>query len=238
MRISICDDEKTFLDMICLEIRKILTELNINFSIKMYQTGRELLEAYARDPEVDIIVMDILLNGENGYQVASEIREINQRVKIIFLTSVTKYALRGYEIGASRYLLKPISIPKLKEVLLKTIDEITKDNNEYIIEKNDSGIFKIYMKDIVYIETSGRNTIIHMKDKEIISYQTMKNHLARLNKMFVRCHAGIIVNLDYVVEMRKDSIKMRYGEIVPLSKNRKHEVKEALTSYFDMIVGC
>lgn len=238
MRILICDDEKIFLDIIHQEVRKVLDELDVNFSINMYQTGKEFLEAYNKNPEVDIIFMDILLGTENGYQIVSNIRKNNQKVKIIFLTSVTKYALKGYEIGASRYLLKPISVPKLKEVLIKIVDEVRHNNDEYIIEKNDNGIYKIFMSDIIYIETSGRNTIIHMRNQDIISYQTMKNHLARLNKMFIRCHSGIIVNLEYVVEMRKDSIKLQFGGVVPLSKNRKCEVKEALTSYFEMVVGC
>lgn len=238
MRISICDDEKIFLDTIYQDVRKILDELDVNFSVNLYQTGKDFLEAYTKNPEVDIVFMDILLGSENGYQIASKIRASNQKIKIIFLTSITKYAFKGYEIGASRYLLKPISASKLKEVLIKTIDEVRRSNNEYIIEKNDNGIYKIFMDDIVYIETFGRNTIIHTINQDIKSYQTMKNHLLRLNTMFVRCHAGIIINLEYVVEMRKDSIKMQSGSIVPLSKNRKYEVKEALTSYFKMMVEC
>lgn len=238
MRILICDDEEIFLDRIYRDVVKILEGLNIGFSISLYQTGKDFLEAYVRNPNVDIVFMDILLGNENGYDIAAKIRERNSKVKIIFLTSVTKYALKGYEIGASRYLLKPIIQSKLKDVLIKSVDEIRKSNSEYIIEKNDTGVYKIFMDDIMYIETYGRNTIIHTKNQEIISYQTMKKHLMRLNSMFVRCHSGIIANLEYIVEMRKDSIKMMSGDIVPLSKNRKSEVKEAITSYFEKVIGC
>lgn len=233
MKILICDDEKMFLDILGREIERILHDLGLDYSIGMYQTGSEFLEAYSKNPEVDIVFMDILLEDENGYKIASEIRTGDPMVKIIFLTSVTKYVLKGYEIGASRYLLKPVTTSKLKEVLLKTIDEVRKSADEYIIEKNDNGIYKIFMRDIVYIETSGRNTIIHTNSQDIISYQTMKKHLSRLNAMFIRCHSGIIINLEYVVEMKKDSIKMLSNNIVPLSKNRKYEVKEALTKYLN-----
>lgn len=236
MRISICDDEDFFLDEIYRDIKQILKELNFNCSINLYHTGKDFLEAYSKNPEVDIVFMDILMGEENGYFIATKIREINQKIKIIFLTSVSKYAIKGYEIGVSRYLLKPISFQKLKAVLIKTIEEIRKSNNEYIIETNDNGIYKIFMEDIVFIETFGRNTIIHMKNQDIISYQTMKNHLSRLNSMFVRCHAGVIINLSYVVELRRDSIRMQFGQIVPLSKSRKNEVKEALVSYFKLML--
>lgn len=235
MKISICDDEKHFLDTISRDVKQIFQELNLNCSINLYNTGKDFLESFTKDPEVDIVFMDILLGNEDGYKVAAKIREHDQKVKIIFLTSVTKYALKGYEIKASCYLLKPVSFQKLKSVLVKMIDDIKKSNSEYIIEKNDNGIYKIFMEDIIYIETYGRNTIIHTKDQNIVSYQTMKNHLARLNTMFVRCHAGVIVNLGYVVELGKNSIKLQFGESVPLSKSRKNEVKEALISYFRIV---
>lgn len=234
VKICICDDEKVFLDLIYRDVRKVLVELDDSFTVELYQTGKDFLEAYTKNPEVDIVFMDIILGVENGYQIASKIRASNEKIKIIFLTAVSKYAFKGYEIGASRYLMKPVSFSKLREVLIKMIDEIKQSNNEYIIEKNDNGIYKIFMDDIVYIETLKRNTMIHTINQDILSYKTMKSHLLRLNTMFIRCHSGIIVNLEYVTEMRKDSIKLQPGNIVPLSKYRKNEVKEALMSYFKM----
>lgn len=232
MRISICDDEPTFLEKISKDIQKILKEFEFNISVDMYYSGKELLEAYAQNPEIDILFIDILLGNENGYQIASEIRKINQKIKIIFLTSITKYVLKGYEIGASRYLLKPVTFSKLRTVLLSTIKEVKNSKCEYIVEKNDDGIHKIYLDDILYIDTYGRNTIIHASDYKIVSYNTLKYHMQKLNDLFVRCHASTIINLAYVVELKKDCIRMQGGDIVPLSKSRKNEVKTALISYF------
>lgn len=236
MKVSICDDEPLILDEILCNLQRIAQELNLNFSIALYRDGREFLESYKKNPDIDIIFMDILLGNENGYQIASKIREDNQKVKIIFLTSVTKYALKGYDIGISRYLVKPVSFDQLKAAVSKTIKEISDYNEEYIIEKNDDGIYKIFLSEILYIETYGRNTLIHTKEKRIISYITMKEHLSRLNSKFLRCHAGIIVNIEYVVELKKSSLILQYGNEVPMSKSRKNQVKEALLSYFDSIL--
>lgn len=236
MNVSICDDEDLFLDKISQDLKRIAQDLELNISMALYQSGKEFLEGYIDNPDVDIVFMDILLGNENGYKIASKIRESNQKVKIIFLTSITKYAIKGYEIGATRYLVKPVSFELLKSVFLKTIEEIRISNAEYIIEKNDDGIYKIFLSDIVYIETYGRNTIIHTKEKSIISYKTIKKHLSSLNSKFMRCHAGIIVNLEYVVELRRNSLGMQYGQEVPMSKSRKNEIKEALMKYFDNMI--
>ena len=167
VKICICDDEKVFLDLIYRDVRKVLVELDDSFTVELYQTGKDFLEAYTKNPEVDIVFMDIILGVENGYQIASKIRASNEKIKIIFLTAVSKYAFKGYEIGASRYLMKPVSFSKLREVLIKMIDEIKQSNNEYIMEKNDNGIYKIFMDDIVYIETLKRNTMIHTINQDI-----------------------------------------------------------------------
>ena len=236
MRVSICDDEPLFSDEILCNLQRIAQELNLDFSVAQYRNGREFLESYKKNPDIDIIFMDILLGNENGYQIASKIREDNKKVKIIFLTSVTKYAIKGYDIGISRYLVKPISFEQLKTAVSKTIKEISDSKEEYIIEKNDDGIYKIFLSDILYIETYGRNTLIHTKEKRIISYLTMKEHLSRLNSKFLRCHAGIIVNVEYVVELKRNSLILQYGDEVPMSKSRKNQVKESLLKYFDSIL--
>lgn len=99
VKICICDDEKVFLDLIYRDVSKVLVELDDSFSVELYQTGKDFLEAYTKNPEVDIVFMDILLGVENGYQIASKIRASNKKIKIIFLTAVSKYAFKGYEIG-------------------------------------------------------------------------------------------------------------------------------------------
>lgn len=149
----------------------------------------------------------------------------------MFLTSITKYALKGYEINAARYLVKPITIFQLKSILPKMIIEIEADNG-YYIEQNDDGIYKIYFSDIKYIETYGRNTLVHIKDYDVLSYKSMKMHMSNLNNQFIRCHAAIIVNLKYVAQMGKTDLILTTGESIPLSKNRKREFKEAFLNYY------
>ena len=239
MKIVICDDEKNFLDKLATKIYELVSELEINVMVLKYQSGGRLLESYKAgvNIDIDIIFMDILMGSENGYQIAAQIRQIDTKVRIIFITSVMKYALKGYEIGATRYLVKPINDNKIRSVLISTINEVIDSSEQYIIEKNDEGIFKLFFDDIIYIETSGRNTIIHSKDKNIISYKTMKSHLNNLNSHFIRCHAAYIVNLAYIVELTKSEIILKNNIIIPLSKNRRKELKESLmnfyTSYLD-----
>lgn len=231
MRIAICDDEEVFLEHLYKDLLLLSNELKIECSILKYKSGSELLEYFQVNRNFDVIFMDILLGKENGYNIAKNIRSIDSKVKIVFLTSITKYALKGYEINAARYLVKPITIFQLKSILPKMIIEIEADNG-YYIEQNDDGIYKIYFSDIKYIETYGRNTLVHIKDYDVLSYKSMKMHMSNLNNQFIRCHAAIIVNLKYVAQMGKTDLILTTGESIPLSKNRKREFKEAFLNYY------
>lgn len=231
MRIAICDDEEVFLEHLYKDLLLLSNELKIECSILKYKSGSELLEYFQVNRNFDVIFMDILLGKENGYNIAKNIRSIDSKVKIVFLTSITKYALKGYEINAARYLVKPITIFQLKSILPKMIIEIEADNG-YYIEQNDDGIYKIYFSDIKYIETYGRNTLVHIKDYDVLSYKSMKMYMSNLNNQFIRCHAAIIVNLKYVAQMGKTDLILTTGESIPLSKNRKREFKEAFLNYY------
>ena len=232
MKIVICDDEKNFIDKLSMKIETVISDLDLNVIVLKYESGKELLDAYNDIPDIDIIFMDILLKNENGYEVASQIRRIDHKVKIIFLTSIVKYALKGYEIGATRYLVKPVETNKLRSVLKTTINEVLDASEQFIVEKNDEGVYKIFFDDIIYIETYGRNTVIHTEEKNIVSYKAMKTHLKNLNDNFVRCHAAYIINLGYIVELGKTDIRLKNQIVVPLSKNRRKEVKEKIVNYY------
>lgn len=135
MKIVLCDDEETFLDALEADINSILKDINIPISIFKYSNPLEFLEYYKNNYDIDVVFMDILMGEVDGYFIAKEIHEIDHKTKIIFLTSVTKYALKGYEIDAVRYLIKPVPKATLNEVLKKAIHQIQVENNEFIIEK-------------------------------------------------------------------------------------------------------
>lgn len=232
MKIVLCDDEETFLDTLETDINSILNDIDIPISILKYSNPLEFIEYYKNNCDIDVVFMDILMGEVDGYFIAKEIHEIDHKTKIIFLTSVTKYALKGYEIDAVRYLIKPVSKATLNEVLKKAIHQIQVENNEFLIEKNDKGVFKIYLSDIKYIETYCRNTMIHTKQKDVLSYRNMKVHLSGLNNHFVRCHSAIIVNLEYVDSVEQNQLKLITGETVPISKYRKKDFMIQLTNYY------
>ena len=114
MRIAVCDDEELFR----IEFKNVLDKalVNVDYDIDTFSGGSSLYEAFLKSP-FDLVFLDIEMPGIDGITLAKRLRAISENVHIVFLTSHIEYALEGYEVNALRYLVKPVDMNKLGEVL-------------------------------------------------------------------------------------------------------------------------
>ena len=232
MKIVLCDDEPYVLSVIDEYFQRYKDKHGGEYTLIKFVDGTSLLQYLEKGHNVDIFFLDIQMPGINGMEVAHKIRARDSNVKIFFLTSILKYALEGYRVNAERYLTKPLNFSRFEKEVLRITKIMELENRRFFIEKTDQGIFKIKLSDIIYIETVGRNTLIHTIDREIMSYHNMKEHEEILDKSFFRCHRGFIVNLAYVKETIDSDIVINSNITIPLSKYRKKQFKEALLDYY------
>lgn len=225
LNLAVCDDERIVLQEFEQHVEKFKEETNQNIKTTLFQSGEDLVEKY--HGEFDVIFLDIQMGGMNGIQIAREIREMDEKVVIVFLTSIMKYVLEGYKVNAKNYLMKPLSYQRFKIEMEQLVSKWKRDK-EFILVKNDSGKYIIYLNQIIYIETFERNTLIHREQDEIICYKTMKEHEDSLkDNHFYRVHSSYIVNLSYISEVVNNEIKLITGDYVLLSKNRKKSFMDA-----------
>lgn len=232
MKVLMCDDQKEFLLRLEKVLDNILSDMKIAFYLISFTDPEQALNYMIEYMDIDIIFMDILMGDKNGYEIAKQIKAISPKSKIIFLSSTTAYALKGYSIKATRYLIKPIKQTELSNVLNDVILELQYDNDNFIVEKNDFGIHKLYLKEIMYIETCKRNTLIHTISGDYISYKSMKEHQSRLNNNFIRCHSSYIVNMEYIKDYQGYEINLLNNDKVWVSKNRRKEFLHTLTKFY------
>lgn len=150
IRVAICEDEKETQCLIEDYVDNILKNINKEYKILKYSSGEELLEGNLKD--IDILLLDIQMGQINGMDTARKIREVDNKMEIIFITSLIDYVQEGYEVRAYRYLLKPIESGELKKHVLACIKEIEINKNNYIVIKNNPNTYKIYSNEIKYIE--------------------------------------------------------------------------------------
>lgn len=234
INIGICDDELHYRVNIKDILGDILSTYSINYKIYEFSSGEELLSNYPKD--LDILIIDIQMKIINGMDTARKIREFDQNLEIIFMTSFSEFMQEGYEVKAYRYILKPISERKISRNILPCINEIIKKKNNYLTINVKNYVDRIKIDSIVYIETDRPNILIYTNDNKYIT----KLSISKIDKIlreygFFRCHNSYIVNLKLVELMNSNTIKI--GEkYIPISKYRVKELKFALTNILGDIV--
>lgn len=231
MKIVVCDDEPVFLEKLKQVLQRIGNELDIPISIVKFCDGNALLQYYDKNKDIDLFILDILMNPISGYNIAKYIRKFDNKCKIIFLSSISNYAIEGYNLRLERYLLKPVS----KKILMPIIKEIyssISQSKKFLMVKNVEGFFKLYLEDIYFIETEEKHVLIHTQNKNLKCYQCLKSFESRLDDNFFRCHSSFIVNLLYIESYYKLEIVLKSGDVLPISKHRKSSFTDKLLDFY------
>lgn len=231
LHIAICDDEKDFVEHLTGLLLQYSRDTGREIKITAYYDGMELIEKY--DTTIDLIFLDICMKMVNGLHAAERIRQMDENVGTIFLTTLTQYGLEGYKYQATNYIIKPLKYVRLKSEMDKFIRRRQKDETPSLVIANDTGKYKVSLKSIRYIETYNRNLMFHTENENIICYKSMKEVEKQLaDRSFVRCHTSYIVNLFYVKGIKKLDIELITGETIPVSQPKRKEFMERLADYW------
>lgn len=231
IHIAICDDEKSFVNDLRRQLEQYGKERGEEIRIMVCYDGSELIEKY--DASLDLIFLDIQMDRVNGLKAAERIRQIDREVGIIFLTTLTRYGLEGYKYQAVNYIIKPMKYARLKAEMDRWMMRRPQKESPSLVIANDTGKYRIRLKELKFVETFNRNLLIHTEGENILCYQSMKEMERELSgREFVRCHTSYIVNLSYVKGVKKLEIELTEGEKIPVSQPRRKEFMEKLTEYW------
>ena len=235
LHIAICDDEREFVQHLKKMLDQYSAEIGEEIKVTAYYDGLELIKKY--DTTIDLIFLDIKMIHVNGLRAAEHIRQIDENVSIIFLTTLTQYGLEGYKYQATNYIVKPMKYIRLKAEMDQWMKKHRKEDSPAVVIANDDGKYKVPLKSIRYIETYNRNLLFHTEQENIVCYKRMKEIEQELrDKGFVRCHTSYIINLFYVKGIKKLDVELITGEIVPISQPKRKEFMERLADYWgDML---
>lgn len=229
MRIAVCDDEELFR----IEFKSVLDKVLINaeYDIDTFSGGSSLYEAFIKEP-FDLVFLDIEMPGIDGITLAKRLRALSENVHIVFLTSHIEYALEGYEVNALRYLVKPVDINKLGEVLKYIQDK--KNNSRQIMVKQEGEDIVIDLSDVIYIESMDKNVRIVTSKKEYITRYNISDYEEELkNNGFFRIHRSYLISLSKVKKIVKNDVVMDGDSSLPVSRSNVKALKEALYSYVE-----
>lgn len=230
IKIAICEDKKEQQELLKTYINQIFEALYIKYKLEIFNSGEELLENYQND--TDVLLLDIQMGQINGMDTARKIRSIDDKVEIIFITSLIEYVLEGYEVRAYRYLIKPVKYENLKENIINCIKEVD-IKNKYIIVKEQGNQIKLDINEITYVEVQKETITIHTLNEVYKTNGTMSNIEKDIDcDRFFRCHKSFLVNLEHIKSIKQYTAILENSEEVPVSRYRFKETKD---KFFDLI---
>ena len=226
MVVGVCDDEAIIRNEI-IRLCDAYKKSNLcEFEVVGFASGEALLSC---DKQIDILFLDIQMNGLNGLQTADKIRCADDSMIIIFLTGYKGYMQEGYRVKAFRYLLKPVLEKEFVRTISEAISEFTK-NSKAFVGLNGETIF-VKLKDIIYVEYVNRCTVVRTRRAIYESYSTMHDwENILITGDFFRVHKSYIVNMEYI-ELIDKEVLLDNGEKVEIAIRQIGKLKKACKEY-------
>lgn len=234
MKVAICDDDKKERGRLASFFHAYSLQTGISFSLNEYENGFYLLDAIETGCAFDLIVLDILMPGMNGIQTAKQIRQSNEVVKIIFLTSSSEFAVDSYAVGAYYYLLKPVEKMGFFEIIQRFLRTTDPEAEDSLILRDGKNLKRILLSDLVHCEIQQRTILITLSNGNTLQTE---GTLAELERELLRFtyltkpHRSYVVNLRHLKEVTRNEVITDLGTRIPLSRGRYEAISHAFLSH-------
>lgn len=231
--IAVCDDVQTDREETAQLTEEICKAEGIIPRIARFERAEALLEAIQGGEHFALLLIDVLLPGLDGMELARVLRGQNEQASIVFISCNREMALQGYEVSAARYLAKPLDPEKLKEAILFCYGQYQKER-ELLVSVGGS-MRRIAPRDIYYAEIMGRKCRVRLEQEECdVSLSISELEALLPEHDFIRCHQSFLVNWHHVQSLRTDAIELTDKRMVPVSKHRVKQVRQAFVDYMKM----
>lgn len=226
-QIALCEDDPIFAESLASNCESILEKLNLPYYLSVFENSSDFLDAICKEEKrYDLLLLDILMEGKNGIELARIMREKGSRATIIFVTATPNYAIQGYDVGALHYLMKPVDCSLLERLI--TADYQNRFRGAFCILKVGTEKVRVPLSEMVVLETVGRRVRVTLKEKTVCHSGKLSELLADFPQdLFVRCHQAFAVNVSSIRELSRQKMILTNGNEIPVSRSYAKDVQKA-----------
>lgn len=215
------------------ELKRFLTEFGqqegAEFTIFPFDSASQFLRQY--QPVYDIVFMDIRMPGMDGMTAAQKLRELDALTVLIFVTNLAQYAVKGYEVDAMDFIVKPIQYPDFRRKMKRVLQAVGMRQRRGIMV-NAGGVQQVIPAvDIYYVEVADHNLCYHtaagnftVRGKLGVAQQQLPGEL------FYRCSASHLINLRYVTQVGREDVTVA-GQAIRFSRTKRRDLVAAVAAF-------
>jgi len=179
---------------------------------------------FLKSNTVDLIFLDINMGNFSGIQLL-ETSMVDS--KVIITTAYDEYALKGFDLNVTDFLLKPFTFERFIKAVDKVEKQLTQNSQvtekSFIFVKTENRLEKISLSEILFIEGMRDYRRVHTTSRKIMTLKTFKDFEQDISPdVICRVHKSFMVSLDKIESIEKDRIKMQ-DTLIPISETYKAE---------------
>ena len=230
VRIAVVEDEALSRQLLADYLARYSEENGVSFEVTYFEDGGAIIGDYK--PVYDIILMDIQMTNVDGMTAARAIREVDQEVVLVFITSAAQFAIHGYQVGALSYLMKPLPWFAFSQELSRCLEAVAKRRGASVLLQSGTSTHRIDVADIVYVESIKHRLDVHTTSGTYSITSSLKAMEDQLDGHdFFRSNSCYLVNLAHVRGVADQECLMTGRDSLRISRPRKKAFMTALASF-------
>lgn len=236
-QILIVEDDDDSAQTLAGCIERYGREFHLEFQVERLKTAVDFVRAQR---SYDLVFMDIDLPGINGMEAAELMRVHDPTTPLVFVTNLAQYAVRGYEVDALDFIVKPVSYYSFSMRMDKAVRAMRRSEREHLSVSTRAGVRVVNLRDLVYVETVSHDLVYHLvadaQDDADEGRLRVRGSLSKLEAElargpFLRISSGCIVNMDHIRSMQAGVLHMSDGTVLYTSRSQKRAALETFADY-------
>ena len=229
-RVLIVEDTPAEADALRGFLERYAAEKGLELGIEVLGSALEFTDLRRT---ADLVLMDIDMPGINGMEAAQLMRTYDSETPIIFVTNLAQYAVKGYEVGALGFIVKPVSYGGLSLSLDRALRAIGANAGRSVAVPTEDGVRVVPLRSIIYVEVTKHRLTYHIENEEPLeargSLVQLEEELAEAP--VVRVSKSCLANMDKISLVRNAEVQMTNGDLLRISRTHKKEVVDKVTDY-------
>lgn len=227
--IAVVDDDAQFCAKMQEYLEKAAHALGLEISVECFTSPLDYVSDYSA--KHDVLFLDIEMPDVDGLSVAHRLRQLDKSLCIIFVTSMAQYAIRGYEVSALDFVVKPVAYATVADKLQKAALYCESRRDSDVMLSRGNVAVRVRCSEIFYIEKEQNYLVYHTQNEEFRQRGTISAVESQFRaRGFSCCNRGCLVNFAHVQQTSKDTVWVG-GTALPLSRTHRKDFMDGLMKY-------